>query len=120
MTVRSLRRCLAAGVVLGIVALLAACYLPNHFKSEIRLGATGDYALSYYGELIWAPLYREIRQGHLTRQQTTQKIGEIQRDLARDSNFKKIEPQPDGSFKVAYERQGRLQARENVVGCICR
>ena len=38
-------------------AILAACYLPDAFKSEVRVGNTGDYSISFYGDLIWAPLY---------------------------------------------------------------
>ncbi len=110
---KTARRCIT-GFAVGLLALLAACYLPNHFRSEIRLGPTGDYALSFYGELIWAPLYRDIRQGHLSKSEIAVKTEEIRRDLARDSNFKKIEPMGDGSFKVSYEREGRLLASDMV------
>ena len=34
------------GLALGLVLMLAACYLPNHFKSEIRLGRTGSSSVA--------------------------------------------------------------------------
>ena len=60
------RKILGAFAAMVLLTALAACYLPNHFKSEIRLGRNGDFALSFYGEVTWAPLYREIIQGKLT------------------------------------------------------
>jgi hypothetical protein len=107
-------RAVAALLALGLAALLAACYLPTHFKSEIRLGRSGDFALAYYGDLVWGPLYRDIREKRLAPDAIPGKVTEIQRDLARDPNFKTIESQGDGSFKVAYERQGRLQPSDMV------
>ncbi len=54
--------------------ILAACYLPDHFKSEVRVGATGDYSLSFYGDLIWAPLFRDIQRGNVPADQIDGKI----------------------------------------------
>jgi len=110
----TMRKRLIILATVGLCALLAACYLPNHFKSEIRLGSNGDYALSFYGELTWAPLYREITQGKLTPDQAKEKIDGIMKDLERDDNFTKIENLGNGRFKVAYERQGHLAATDMV------
>ena len=95
-------------------AILAACYLPDHFKSEIRVGSTGDYSLSFYGDLIWAPLYRDIERGNVKAEDAPAKIEEIRKDLARDSNFKTIESAGQGRFHVTYERQGHLQPTDLV------
>lgn len=103
-----------AALALVALALLAACYLPNNFKAEVRLGRTGDFALAFYGELVWAPLYRDIEQGKLSSEEIPAKVEGIRQDLARDSNFKKIESLGQGRFKVAYEREGRLSASQEV------
>ena len=52
-------------VLCAAAIILAACYLPDHFKSEVRVGSNGDYAISFYGDLIWAPLYRDIQRGNV-------------------------------------------------------
>lgn len=101
----------AAVVMLGA---LAACYLPNNFRSEIRMGATGDFALSFYGELIWAPLYRDIQNGKFTSDQLPKEIEEIRKDIVRDPGFKVVESMGQGRFKVEYERQGRLKPSDEV------
>lgn len=108
------RKILAAVAAAVLLTALAACYLPNHFKSEIRLGRNGDFALSFYGELTWAPLYREIIQGKLAPDEAAKKIEEIRADLTRDGNFKSVESLGQGRFKVAYERQGHLGDKDMV------
>lgn len=108
------RKILAAFAAMVLLTALAACYLPNHFKSEIRLGRNGDFALSFYGEVTWAPLYREIIQGKLKPEEVAAKIEGIRSDLARDTNFKKIESLGQGRFKVVYEREGHLGVNDMV------
>ena len=100
---------------LAMLALLAGCYLPNNFKSEVRLGRTGDYALSFYGELAWAPLVRDIQDKKLSPEEIPAKIAMIKKDLARDSNFKSVESLGKGRFKVSYERQGHLGPHAEVI-----
>ncbi|MTJ80718.1 MAG: hypothetical protein F8N37_06850 [Telmatospirillum sp.] len=102
-----------AGCLLGLAAL-AACYVPDNFKSEIRLGATGDYAVSFYGDLVWAPLFRDIQENRLSPQDADKKVSEIEQDLRRDSHFKAIQSLGKGRFKVAYEREGHLAATDMV------
>ncbi len=97
-------------IVLALAAaILAACYLPDQFKSEIRVGSNGDYSLSFYGDLIWAPLYRDIEKGNIKSEDIPGKIEEIRKDLARDSSFKTVESAGQGRFHVTYERQGHLK-----------
>jgi len=108
------RKIIGVFASLVLLTVLAACYLPNHFKSEVRLGRNGDYALSFYGEVTWAPLYREIVQNKLSPEEAKKKIADIQTDLARDSHFKSIESLGQGRFKVAYEREGHLGQNDMV------
>jgi hypothetical protein len=97
-----------------VLAALAACYLPNNFRAEVRLGKTGDFALAFYGELVWAPLYRDIQNGKYSSQQIPEQIELIRQDLVRDTGFKTVESLGQGRFKVAYERQGRLAPSQEV------
>jgi len=101
---------LAGAVILG----LCACYLPDKFKSEIRLGRSGDYAIAFWGDLIWAPLYRDIQLNSIPAAEIPVKIAEIQKDLLRDPHFKKVESVGKGRFTVEYEREGHLAASDMV------
>ncbi|HEY1722463.1 MAG TPA: hypothetical protein VGG27_14565 [Magnetospirillaceae bacterium] len=96
------------------VVVLAACYLPNNFKAEIRLSKNGDFALAYYGELVWAPLYRDIQNGKYSSEEIPKQVELIRKDLARDTGFKTVESLGQGRFKVEYERQGHLAPSQEV------
>jgi hypothetical protein len=96
------------------LALLAGCYLPDRFKSEIRVGGDGSYGISFYGDLIWAPLYRDILHSRIPAAEIPGKIAEIERDLKRDTAFKSVESAGNGRFHVTYQREGRLQATDLV------
>jgi hypothetical protein len=109
------KTCLSTFAVLCAAAMiLAACYLPDHFKSEVRVGSNGDYAISFYGDLIWAPLYRDIQRGTVAEDEIPKKIEEIRQDLARDPAFKTVESLGQGRFHVAYQREGHLAATDLV------
>jgi hypothetical protein len=94
---------------LAMVFSLASCYVPDKFVAEIRLGGNGDYALTYIGQLIWAPLFRDIRLNKVAAADIPVKIEEISRDMVRDPGFKQVESLGDGRFKVRYEHEGRLK-----------
>lgn len=106
-----MRRGLAVVRSLGVLALLLAlssCYVPDKFRSELRLSRYGDYALSYEGELIYAPILHDYANGKITPENEQQRNDNIYRDLIRDTAFKAVERSGKGRFKVRYERMGRL------------
>lgn len=101
-------------VLAAVAVILAACYLPDKFKAEVRVGGNGDYALSFYGDLIWAPLFRDIQRGNVPPDKAAEKIEEIRKDLARDPGFKTVESAGQGRFHVVYQREGHLQPTDLV------
>ena len=103
-----------AAALAAALLVLAGCYLPDKFKSEIRVGSTGDYAISFYGDLIWGPLYRDIQRGNVPADQIPVKIAELEADLKRDSGFKSVESVGNGRFHVTYMREGHLQPTDLV------
>lgn len=102
-----------AGLVRGLLALaavltLASCYVPDKFRSELRISKYGDYALSYEGELIYAPILHDYAEGKITPENEQQRNDNIYKDLIRDTAFKAVDRVGKGRFKVRYERMGRL------------
>jgi hypothetical protein len=104
----------ASALLLLVGLLLASCYVPDQFKSEVRVGANGDYAISFYGDLIWAPLFRDIARGQVPADEIEGKIAGIKQDLVRDPNFKSVESAGGGRFHVVYQREGHMQATDLV------
>ncbi len=100
-------------LVLAVPAL-GSCYVPDDFLAEIRLARNGDYGLIFKGELTWAPLWADIRDGKLTAEEEARKIAEILQDLQRDTHFKSVKSLGRGQFDVLYERTGRFTGTRKV------
>lgn len=107
-----------AGILGGLAAVLAvllsACYVPNDFVSEIRINRNGAFGMMYQGELVWAPLYEEIRFNRLEPAEQNEKIAGIEADLKRDGNFKVVQSLGMARFKVRYDREGMLKDSQQV------
>jgi hypothetical protein len=95
-------------VALAAVLLLSSCYIPDKFKSELRLSKYGDFSLTYKGDLLWGPILDDYRKGKVTPENEAEKIDNIKKDLSRDMAVRKIESRGKGRFRVEYERAGRL------------
>ncbi|MGE5546512.1 MAG: hypothetical protein ACM33T_06430 [Solirubrobacterales bacterium] len=87
---------------------LSSCYIPDKFKSELRLSRYGDYALSYDGELIYAPIMHDYAEGKITPENEEERNQNIYNDLVRDPAIKDLKRTGKGRFHVRYERTGRL------------
>ncbi len=98
----------AALLIGGLVLTLTGCYLPLRFDADIRITRTGLYDASYRGDLVWIPLYRELREGTLDEADRTARIDLIKRDLARDPATTDIRHRRDGVFELTWHRQGDL------------
>lgn len=103
------RRALRAVAVLALtVPVLASCYLPDRFQSEIRLARTGEFGVYFKGDLTWLPVVKDLREGKITEAELPERIEVLRRDLARDSNFSTVKVARPGTFAVEYNRIGRL------------
>ena len=121
------RRWMVRCLPLLLILALTGCYIPDNFFCEIRLGNTGDFGLTYRGDLIWGPLLRQIRSGELAPEAIPAKIEEIRQDLERDrikpatsdqaaskNGFSSIMALSEGRFRVEYYREGHLNAESLV------
>lgn len=95
--------------VLVLTLALSSCYIPDKFKGELRLSRYGDYALSYEGDLIWAPILHEYAKGNITLDNEEEKNNNIYKDLVRDTAIRDLKRVGKGRFHVKYERLGRLK-----------
>jgi hypothetical protein len=97
--------------ILSIVALtflLSSCYIPDKFKGELRLSRYGDWALTYEGDVIYAPIMHEYANGKITPENEAEKHNNIYKDLVRDIAVKDLKRVGKGRFHLRYERGGRL------------
>lgn len=99
---------LCAGLV------VASCYLPARFDSEITLDRQGYYDLKFSGYMAHVPLYQGLVEGTITPEQEQEKIAIIERDFTSDPDTKEFEYYRDGHFKVTWERAGDLLKAKTV------
>lgn len=97
--------------VATVVALtlgLTSCYIPDNFHSELRLSRFGDWAVTFDGDLIYAPIMHDYAEGKITADNEEEKNQNIYKDLVRDPAIKAIQRIGKGRFNIKYERMGRL------------
>jgi hypothetical protein len=94
--------------VLALTFALSSCYIPDKFKSELRLSKYGDWAISYEGDLIYAPILHDYADGKITPENEETRNQNIYKDLVRDPAIKDLTRVGKGTFRVKYERMGRL------------
>lgn len=99
---------LAFALALSLPFLLASCYIPDKFRSEMRVSRHGDWALSYEGDLIYAPMLHDYAEGRVTPEDEQGRHDRVRADLIRDTAFKTVAQRGKGRFHVVYERSGRL------------
>lgn len=102
----------AALLCAGLV--LASCYLPVRFDSEITIDRAGYYDLKFEGYLADVGLYRGLVEGKISPEQERIKVGVIERDFTRDSDTKEFSYFREGHFKIKWERAGDLIATKTV------
>lgn len=102
-----------------LVPLLASCYLPDRFQSEIRIAPDGSFGMSYAGVMTWVPLYMDYNWINLPPkvQKTKQRKSKaelaeteknIEKNLNTDKYFTVIEPMGKGAYNVRYNREGKI------------
>jgi len=107
------------------IPLLASCYLPDRFQSEIRVNPDGSYGITYAGVLTWIPLFMDTNWARLPKhiqetkpKKTAQELKADNKkffdDLKRDNYFSVVEPMGNGAYNVRYKREGRIVDSEQV------
>ena len=109
-----IRPFLKAAALLCAGLVLASCYLPVRFDSEIIVDRAGYYDLKFEGYMAEVGLYQGLIDGKITPEQEQEKIAIIERDLTRDPDTKEFEYFREGHFKMTWERAGDLIAAKTV------
>lgn len=99
--------------VTAIVAL-SSCYLPGSFDAEIELSRTGLYKMTFDGYIVHVPLYDDLRQNKLTKEQQDEKIAIVINDFKRDGDTKEVSYYGQGAFKVVWQTSGDITRTKNV------
>ena len=88
--------------------VLASCYIPDKFRSELQLSRYGEYRMTFDGELIYAPMLHDYAEGKIKPEDEPERLEAIHHDLVRDPAIKTIASVGKGHFRVHYQREGAL------------
>lgn len=103
-----------AAALLGAGLVLASCYMPVRFDSEITIDRYGYYDLKFDGYLAEVGLFQGLAEGKITPEQEKEKVAVIERDFTRDADTKEFSYFRDGHFKIRWERAGDLLQSKTV------
>jgi hypothetical protein len=102
------------------LALLASCWLPEQFETEIRFTSTGAYGVTYIGVITYAPLFGKIARGEISKEDVDRQIQQYLKFLKGDSSFKQINSIGSGRFQVRYEKEGQFAGNKQSFNFISR
>ncbi len=112
------------GIYLGsavvALAVLASCWLPEQFDTEIRFTSTGDYGVTYIGIITYAPLFGKIARGDISKEDVDRQIAQYLKFLKGDSSFKEINSIGSGRFQVKYMKEGKFAGNKQSFNFISR
>lgn len=103
-------RHLSKPLILFLMLVLGACYLPSELKAEVRIARDGQFQITYIGDLADSDLISR----RTDPDEIEEKIAVRQRDLARDSGFTQIRYKGEGYFEVTYDKRGNIFRQRTI------
>lgn len=102
------------------LAILASCWLPEQFETEIRFTSTGAWGVTYIGIITYAPLFGKIARGDISKEDVDRQIRQYLDFLKGDKGFKDINSIGSGRFQVKYEKEGQFAGNKQSFNFISR
>lgn len=93
---------------LALAAVVAGCYLPVRFDSEIEINRYGAYSLIFDGYMAKVELFDDLRTAKLTPAEEQRQVELIRTDFRRDSATKEFNYLRQGIFKLHWQKSGDL------------
>ncbi len=101
-------------------ALLASCFVPDQYETEIRLSKDGSYGITFICILIYAPLYGQIIRGNIDEAHAKENDRMFLEQLKRETAFKEVAGLGRGRYRVRYELEGRFAGSHQSVTFVTR
>jgi len=95
-------------LLIALLPVLSACYLPARFDAEIDLRRTGLYTIDFIGYIAEINLYRKLHEGSITAEEEQKRREIVEKDFLRDSSTKEVTYFQKGHFKVNWHKEGDI------------
>ncbi len=97
--------------LLFLLGFVSSCLSPEEFEAKININKNGTYSFVYDGILTYVVIKAaEVNKEKLTANDERKMKEEIEQELLKDPNFKKVNYVGHGRFKVLYKREGTLNS----------
>ncbi|MEC8200220.1 MAG: hypothetical protein VX085_11735 [Pseudomonadota bacterium] len=94
--------------LLLVIAAVSGCYFPSDFTADLQIDRQGRYRFTYIGKLTDVSLARQLALGRLQGLGLQKRVEIAERDMRRDSAFKKIQYEEKARFDISYQREGYI------------
>jgi hypothetical protein len=94
--------------LLLILAAISGCYFPSDFTADLQIDRQGRYRFTYIGKLTDVSMAQQLGLGRLQGLGIQKRVEIAERDMRRDSAFKKIQYENNGRFDISYQREGYI------------
>ena len=94
--------------LLLILAAISGCYFPSDFTADLQIDRQGRYRFTYIGKLTDVSMAQQLGLGRLQGLGIQKRVEIAERDMRRDSAFKKIQYEENGRFDISYQREGYI------------
>ncbi len=92
---------------------LSACFFPEKFDSDIKIGKDGSYSFQYDGVLTFVMARaEEVNTGKLSAKLDAD-LKKMETELKKDAAFKSVEYVGKSQYKVRYEKSGTLTDKQS-------
>ena len=102
------------GTLILAVAAISGCYFPSDFEADIQIDRQGRYRFTYVGKLTDLSMAQRMARGDLQGTAVLGRVEIAERDLRRDSAFKKITYEEKARFDVTYQRDGYIIGEKSL------
>jgi hypothetical protein len=94
--------------LLLVIGAISGCYFPSDFTADLQIDRQGRYRFTYVGKLTDLSMAQRTARGDLQGIDLQKRVEVAERDLRRDSAFKKTQYEEKARFDVTYQREGDI------------
>lgn len=93
------------GLVIALLCLQSACYLPEDFNVSINVKKDGSYTFNYEGRLVFALALASMKEGKITKSDEKQ-LKEQEKELRQAPEIQKAKYVGKARYEVIAEKTG--------------
>lgn len=93
------------GLVIALLCLLSACYLPEDFNVSINVKKDGSYTFNYDGKLVFALALASMKEGKMTKDDEKQ-LKDQEKELRQAPEIQKAKYVGKARYEVIAAKTG--------------